>query len=138
MQSEIAHAGAREDLGSLEIHLRAALDHGIQILYHIFRDTIGAPKNMTVAALREANQEKYQRVLQTTSGLMLRELILSPFFTLVYQDSHFFVEEQSISIVESFKSGNALAAADSAFSSCQHDSLLPIFLPFKIRYLFGQ
>jgi hypothetical protein len=113
IQSEIAHAGAREDLTSMETFLRATLDHSVQLLYHFFRDTPGAPKNLTVANLREANREKYQKVLTTTSGLLLRQLISSPFFTLVYQDSHFFVEEQSKALVENFQSGALAAANDS-------------------------
>eukprot|EP01122_Echinamoeba_exundans_P001716 TRINITY_DN11723_c0_g1_i1.p1 TRINITY_DN11723_c0_g1~~TRINITY_DN11723_c0_g1_i1.p1 ORF type:complete len:1031 (-),score=203.11 TRINITY_DN11723_c0_g1_i1:102-3194(-) len=131
IQSEIAHAGAREDLTSMETFLRATLDHGVQLLYHFFRDTPGAPKNLTVANLREANREKYQKVLTTTSGLLLRQLISSPFFTLVYQDSHFFVEEQSKALVENFQSGAVAAANDNVYLDTKGNAVIPEILLSK-------
>ncbi|CAK4157314.1 unnamed protein product [Aphanomyces euteiches] len=80
IETERAHASAKEQLTVLEAKGQDALVHGVQFLFYVFRNTPNAPNDCTISNLQSQQHAGMKEVMNTKSGQMLQLLLETPGF----------------------------------------------------------
>ncbi|RHY11527.1 hypothetical protein DYB36_004871 [Aphanomyces astaci] len=89
IETERAHASAKEQLTVLEAKGQDALVHGVQFLFYVFRNSPNAPNDCTIGNL-QSQQHAGMRVcdaMNTKSGQMLQLLLETPGFKELFPTS---------------------------------------------------
>ncbi|ETV96503.1 hypothetical protein, variant 1 [Aphanomyces invadans] len=80
IETERAHASAKEQLTVLEAKGQDALVHGVQFLFYVFRNTPNAPTDCTIGNLQSQQHAGMKEAMSTKSGQMLQLLLETPGF----------------------------------------------------------
>ncbi|KAF0720325.1 Aste57867_380 [Aphanomyces stellatus] len=80
IETERAHASAKEQLTVLEAKGQDALVHGVQFLFYVFRNTPNAPNDCTIGNLQSQQHAGMKEAMNTKSGQMLQLLLETPGF----------------------------------------------------------
>ncbi|OQR82576.1 hypothetical protein ACHHYP_15764 [Achlya hypogyna] len=87
IETERAHASAKEQLTILEAKGTDALIHGVQFLFYVFRNTPNAPNDCTISNLQSQQHVAMKEAMNTKSGQMLQLLLNTPSFKELFPES---------------------------------------------------
>ncbi|KDO18301.1 hypothetical protein SPRG_16291 [Saprolegnia parasitica CBS 223.65] len=87
IETERAHASAKEQLTILEAKGTDALIHGVQFLFYVFRNTPNAPNDCTISNLQSQQHAAMKDAMNTKSGQMMQLLLNTPSFKELFPES---------------------------------------------------
>ncbi|ETV68205.1 hypothetical protein H257_15784 [Aphanomyces astaci] len=87
IETERAHASAKEQLTVLEAKGQDALVHGVQFLFYVFRNSPNAPNDCTIGNLQSQQHAGMRDAMNTKSGQMLQLLLETPGFKELFPTS---------------------------------------------------
>ncbi|RHY38208.1 hypothetical protein DYB38_005406 [Aphanomyces astaci] len=134
IETERAHASAKEQLTVLEAKGQDALVHGVQFLFYVFRNSPNAPNDCTIGNL-QSQQHAGMRVcdaMNTKSGQMLQLLLETPGFKELFPTSVYATSQKEKSshqlLLTNTPDEKKMLAQTAVFCNDQQNAMVPALL----------
>ncbi|RHY08985.1 hypothetical protein DYB25_006799 [Aphanomyces astaci] len=134
IETERAHASAKEQLTVLEAKGQDALVHGVQFLFYVFRNSPNAPNDCTIGNL-QSQQHAGMRVcdaMNTKSGQMLQLLLETPGFKELFPTSVYATSQKEKSshqlLLTNTPDEKKMLAQTAVFCDDQQNAMVPALL----------
>ncbi|RHY78378.1 hypothetical protein DYB30_007881, partial [Aphanomyces astaci] len=132
IETERAHASAKEQLTVLEAKGQDALVHGVQFLFYVFRNSPNAPNDCTIGNLQSQQHAGMRDAMNTKSGQMLQLLLETPGFKELFPTSVYATSQKEKSshqlLLTNTPDEKKMLAQTAVFCNDQQNAMVPALL----------
>ncbi|RHZ34809.1 hypothetical protein DYB37_008854, partial [Aphanomyces astaci] len=132
IETERAHASAKEQLTVLEAKGQDALVHGVQFLFYVFRNSPNAPNDCTIGNLQSQQHAGMRDAMNTKSGQMLQLLLETPGFKELFPTSVYATSQKEKSshqlLLTNTPDEKKMLAQTAVFCDDQQNAMVPALL----------